>query len=125
MTAVIFDLDGTLADTAPDMARTVNLMRERRGLAGQVPRIEFSQRGVEVVDIEGDEPRQPRDLVGLDEVEHVDEEGVRLYVATPEACARQCQAISSDRENGGFRLRDAEIRDDPDMSERGRSTTQT
>jgi phosphoglycolate phosphatase len=34
--AVLFDLDGTLADTAPDMARTVNLMRSRRGLA-QVP----------------------------------------------------------------------------------------
>lgn len=29
--AVLFDLDGTLADTAPDMARTVNLMLERRG----------------------------------------------------------------------------------------------
>lgn len=28
----LFDLDGTLADTAPDMARTVNLMRRRRGL---------------------------------------------------------------------------------------------
>ena len=34
--AVLFDLDGTLADTAPDMARTVNLMRTRRGL-GSVP----------------------------------------------------------------------------------------
>ena len=31
--AVLFDLDGTLADTAPDMARTVNLMREARGLS--------------------------------------------------------------------------------------------
>jgi phosphoglycolate phosphatase len=31
--AVLFDLDGTLADTAPDMARTVNEMRTRRGLA--------------------------------------------------------------------------------------------
>ena len=31
--AVLFDLDGTLADTAPDMARTVNLLRSRRGLA--------------------------------------------------------------------------------------------
>ena len=31
--AVLFDLDGTLADTAPDMARTVNLMRTHRGLA--------------------------------------------------------------------------------------------
>jgi phosphoglycolate phosphatase len=30
--AVLFDLDGTLADTAPDMARTVNAMRARRGL---------------------------------------------------------------------------------------------
>ena len=30
--AVLFDLDGTLADTAPDMALTVNAMRERRGL---------------------------------------------------------------------------------------------
>ena len=30
--AVLFDLDGTLADTAPDMARTVNEMRTRRGL---------------------------------------------------------------------------------------------
>ena len=31
--AVLFDLDGTLADTAPDMAHTVNRMRTRRGLA--------------------------------------------------------------------------------------------
>ena len=31
--AVLFDLDGTLADTAPDMARTVNLIRKRRGEA--------------------------------------------------------------------------------------------
>ena len=30
--AVLFDLDGTLADTAPDMARTVNAMRTKRGL---------------------------------------------------------------------------------------------
>ena len=30
--AVLFELDGTLADTAPDMARTVNLMRTARGL---------------------------------------------------------------------------------------------
>jgi phosphoglycolate phosphatase len=30
--AVLFDLDGTLADTAPDMARTVNKMRAKRGL---------------------------------------------------------------------------------------------
>ncbi len=30
--AVLFDLDGTLADTAPDMARTVNRMRAARGL---------------------------------------------------------------------------------------------
>jgi phosphoglycolate phosphatase len=30
--AVLFDLDGTLVDTAPDMARTVNQMRTRRGL---------------------------------------------------------------------------------------------
>ena len=29
--AVLFDLDGTLADTAPDMARTVNMMRRKRG----------------------------------------------------------------------------------------------
>ncbi len=31
--AVLFDLDGTLADTAPDMALTVNRMLEQRGLA--------------------------------------------------------------------------------------------
>jgi len=29
--AVLFDLDGTLADTAPDMALTVNRMLEKRG----------------------------------------------------------------------------------------------
>jgi phosphoglycolate phosphatase len=31
--AVLFDLDGTLADTAPDLAAAVNLMRSARGLA--------------------------------------------------------------------------------------------
>lgn len=30
--AVLFDLDGTLADSAPDMAHTVNVMRKSRGL---------------------------------------------------------------------------------------------
>jgi 2-phosphoglycolate phosphatase len=30
--AVLFDLDGTLADTAPDLASTVNLMLKSRGL---------------------------------------------------------------------------------------------
>ena len=37
--AVLFDLDGTLADTAPDMARTVNEMRTRRGLAPVAPAV--------------------------------------------------------------------------------------
>ena len=31
--AVLFDLDGTFADTAPDMAVAVNAMRNRRGMA--------------------------------------------------------------------------------------------
>jgi phosphoglycolate phosphatase len=35
--AVLFDLDGTLADTAPDMALTVNRMRKRRGLEPVAP----------------------------------------------------------------------------------------
>ena len=31
--AILFDLDGTLADTAPDLAAAVNLLRAERGLA--------------------------------------------------------------------------------------------
>ncbi|MGI4847931.1 MAG: HAD family hydrolase, partial [Janthinobacterium lividum] len=31
--AILFDLDGTLADTAPDLAAAVNLLRQVRGLA--------------------------------------------------------------------------------------------
>ena len=31
--AVLFDLDGTLADTAPDLAAAINLLRARAGLA--------------------------------------------------------------------------------------------
>jgi phosphoglycolate phosphatase len=31
--AILFDLDGTLADTAPDLAAAVNLCRSKRGLA--------------------------------------------------------------------------------------------
>ena len=30
--AILFDLDGTLADTAPDLAAAINLLRTRRGL---------------------------------------------------------------------------------------------
>ena len=30
--AILFDLDGTLADTAPDLGRALNLQRERHGL---------------------------------------------------------------------------------------------
>lgn len=37
--AVLFDLDGTLADTAPDMARTVNEMRAHRGLPPVEPSV--------------------------------------------------------------------------------------
>ncbi len=33
VSAVLFDLDGTLVDSAPDLAGAVNLLRERRGLA--------------------------------------------------------------------------------------------
>ncbi|WP_175445187.1 HAD hydrolase-like protein, partial [Janthinobacterium sp. HH106] len=31
--AILFDLDGTLADTAPDLAAAINLLRARAGLA--------------------------------------------------------------------------------------------
>jgi phosphoglycolate phosphatase len=31
-TAILFDLDGTLADTAPDLGRALNLQRQRHGL---------------------------------------------------------------------------------------------
>ncbi len=31
--AILFDLDGTLADTAPDLAAAINLLRSRAGLA--------------------------------------------------------------------------------------------
>ena len=33
MRAVLFDLDGTFADTAPDMARALNVIRRQHGLA--------------------------------------------------------------------------------------------
>ena len=35
--AILFDLDGTFADTAPDLARAVNTMRANRGLPPVLP----------------------------------------------------------------------------------------
>ena len=64
--AVLFDLDGTLADTAPDMARTVNAMRSRRGLeplAAEVVRPYVSQgaRGMILAafEVASDSPNYP------------------------------------------------------------------
>jgi 2-phosphoglycolate phosphatase len=37
--AVLFDFDGTLADTAPDLAAAVNRMRIERGLAALAPEV--------------------------------------------------------------------------------------
>jgi phosphoglycolate phosphatase len=62
--AVLFDLDGTLADTAPDMTRTVNVMRAVRGLepvdtANVRPHVSKGARGmiVSAFGIEADDPR--------------------------------------------------------------------
>ena len=68
--AVLFDLDGTLADTAPDMARTVNLLRGRRGLApvplAQVrPHVSKGARGM-ICSAFGMTPEHP-DFMGLRE----------------------------------------------------------
>jgi N-acetyl-D-muramate 6-phosphate phosphatase len=38
--AVLFDLDGTLVDTAPDLGAALNAMRQRRGLA-EIPSAEY------------------------------------------------------------------------------------
>ena len=37
--AVLFDFDGTFADTAPDLAAAVNAMRTKRGLAPLAPQV--------------------------------------------------------------------------------------
>jgi 2-phosphoglycolate phosphatase len=64
--AVLFDLDGTLADTAPDMARTVNEMRKRRGLEPVAhelvrPHVSKGARGMIVAafDVTPDHPEYP------------------------------------------------------------------
>jgi N-acetyl-D-muramate 6-phosphate phosphatase len=61
--AVFFDLDGTLADTCPDMARTVNEMRKRRGLAPLTeahvrPHVSRGARGMILAafEVTGDDP---------------------------------------------------------------------
>ncbi len=38
--AILFDLDGTLVDTAPDLGATLNVMRQRRGL-DDIPEHEY------------------------------------------------------------------------------------
>lgn len=81
---VLFDLDGTLADTAPDMARTVNLLRDRRGLApvplAQVrPHVSRGARGM-ICSAFGITPEH-RDFIALRE-EFLDTYGDNLCVDT-------------------------------------------
>ncbi len=63
---VLFDFDGTLADTAPDLALTANKQRERRGLEPLSPEYlrPFSSYGARgllkaALDIETDDPEFP------------------------------------------------------------------
>jgi N-acetyl-D-muramate 6-phosphate phosphatase len=64
--AVLFDFDGTFADTAPDLAAAVNTMRTKRGLAPLAPETvrpyaSMGARGLLRIgfDMSADDPRYP------------------------------------------------------------------
>ncbi len=68
--AVLFDLDGTLVDTAPDLGAALNAMREKRGL-GVISALEYrpqSSHGVQgLLRIGFDVDREHADFAGLRE----------------------------------------------------------
>ncbi len=72
ITGVLFDLDGTVLDTAPDMLATVNVLRARRGLApapmagfrDQVSRGARAMIAAGLPEFDSDDPRAVAELVG-------------------------------------------------------------
>ena len=87
--------------------------------AGEVAGVEFREGGVDVVEVEHDERRDPVVGVDLDDAEHLGVERLGLLIAAREAGTTEGEALPAGRDDGRRQVLDPELGGRPHVRDLG------